>query len=65
MQMCNIQMMRVSKPMRLTKCEPAKVKTSHLDDTAMLIMVSVIAVAYQATKTLLCGLSGLKPLFSR
>ena len=41
---------------------PAKVKTSHLDETAILNEVSRTAVTYQTTKTLLCGVFGLQPL---
>ena len=48
--------------MRLMKWVPAKVKTYHLDETAMLNVVSRTAGTYQITKTPLCGLFGLKPL---
>lgn len=37
-------MIRVSKLIRLIKCVPAKVRTSHCEDTAMLIAVSKRAV---------------------
>lgn len=55
-------MMRVNKLMRLIKCVPLKVNTSHLDDTAMFTVVSKTAVTYQTTNTLPFGSSGLNPL---
>jgi hypothetical protein len=41
---------------------PVKIKTSHLDETAILNVVSRTVVTYQMTKTPLCGVFGLKPL---
>ena len=41
---------------------PAKVKTSHPGETAMLNVDSRTTVTYQMTKTPFCGVFSLKPL---